>query len=767
MSHPFGVFGASLKTTVARHGAVSLAAICALLSAGVAVPAYAQVSPPVTETSTTPLSVDVGTMTWGIRSSFNNYTHGPTELIGTATENEKKNRFGFSIKARTYDRENERFEAKFSGGVRYKKYCDREAQDKCQLDLKIENPRIVISPEGSFVYATVTSKQYPSGNVYLNSGVDDSKPIAQLHTANADFKTSGSVVTWSEIPSTLTREGHEMFSHFYPVGVGLDSLTFSFDVSGLEGFARPSTDGAAFAVSTRKFDNEALYERRRELFALKDHVIVATADYRWSPVAKAGFSLLDRDLSEVHSQHVRLNEYGAVAFDDRNQDLYFVGKQNSESRPFNDDFQTVYKVHVDVKTGFGQPVVVHTFADPVTAIGYNHWSDRVLAVTEKQAAVLNSGAVSPTDLPRQSDLVADAGFIEPEGMYGEAQAGFPVKHDLLAMKDGSFILNSGSSSAMKNDKKYFGLMVGIDASAPELSARLFSESASSESGMKTTAARTNGETIVRYNSIGQPEYSFAQTLRYENGQLHRINDVSAGREDVADGEHSDIKVWGNAVLTHSGTLLALDANDGHLKRLNTQTLKREAAEDIAIPKGAKTNEYLHGGMLLLDEGTIFVPSYDDAPGEGEERYVLRKVYDPSFIPPVVDKGQGYEPLEQGTGEGKTPAGEEPMPTGTADAPHKPIPGKPTSGEPMPSESTPSQPTPSGSASGKPPALSDSSGSVSPEDGDNSSTDKSPGDSKTSLWWTFTKWFGIFGGVLALIAILDHFFGNIIRHAFVR
>lgn len=605
-------------------------------------------------------------LTWGMRSSFNNYTGGPTEVLDGATQNGTKNRFTFQLESVTYDEATEKLEAKFKGGVHYQKYCEDSAKHtNCQLDLKIENPRIVISKEGSYVYAKVDSKKYLSTEKYENTGTEGSQPIAQLYTANAKFtQTNDGKVTWSEIPAVLTKDGVEMFSNFYALNSGLDSLSFSFDKSQLNGnsasYKRLSTDNAKYLVASEKFDDKGLYEHHRELFKYKNNVIVASAHGRFSDHDKAGFALLDRNLGEKSFKHVDLNGYGAIAFDGDKGDLYYTARKKAESgNRWDEDPTKLYKLHVDAKKGFTEePTLVHTFADDVTAVGYNPVTKDVAVVTKKQTAIVNNGEVKPVDLPEQNKLVEGTGFSSPSNLYGEAAYNSETS-ELLPMKDGSFVLNGDASSAKKKsaedgEKTYKGLMVSIDPKKTDAPAKLLETSATESFDISSSAAHSNGETIVRYNKNNAPSNAVAQSFTFKNGALTK---ESVG--DVITGSDSDVKSWGNAVVTDTGALIALDAKDGMLKHVDLKSFKvinneerdkhNRKTENVAIPQGAKTGEHQHGSILQLDAGTFYVPSFNDEPGESLETYVLRKMYDPKFVP-VVEEPEREFP-DDGKNEG--------------------------------------------------------------------------------------------------------------------
>lgn len=611
-------------------------------------------------------------LTWGIRSSFNNYTGGPTAMLDDATQNDKKNQFTFNLESVSYESDTEKLEAKFKGGVHYQKYCDDNTKHTgCKLDLKIENPRIVMSKDGSHVFAKVSSKKYNSNETYTNSGTEDAKPIAQLYTANAVFEEKDGKVTWSEIPTLLTQDGSEMFSNFYPVNSSLDPLTFSFDKSKLEGskdsYKRLSTDNAKYVVSSQKFDNQVNYELHRELFKFKDHIIVATSDHRFTPNDKAGFALLNRDLAEKSFKGVKINGYGAVAFDEAKGDLYYVAKK-TDTKPFDDDTKSLYKIHVDVETGFGEPQLVHTFAEEITAVGYNPASKDVVAVTQKQTAIVNQSTVTPVVLPEQSELVKESGFTEPKNLYGSIVSYLPEVNELLPMKDGSFVLNGDSASAKKDGESaevgdgeegketVKGLMVSIDPKNTDAPAKLLKESATKSLNISSSAARTDGETIVRYNKNASESHAVAQSFRLKDGNLVKES------ADVITGTDADVKNWGNAFVMDDGTIMALDSKDGMIKHVDAKNFKNvqnektdehgRKFESVALPKGAKTAEHQHGSILQLDEGTFYVPSYDDVKGESEETYVLRKVYDPKFVPTAQEQGREF-PEVKDTGLSKT------------------------------------------------------------------------------------------------------------------
>ena len=172
-----------------------------------------------------------GELNCGFRSSFNNYTGGASELRDGVER--KGNTFSFPMESQSYDQAENRTEAQFRGEVIYKKYCHDNGS--CDLDLSMKNPKVVITDNGSYIEATVSSKQYNKNETYAPA---TPVRIANLHTASAGFKNNNGRIEWSQIPTSLTEEGNKMFSEFYTVGEGLAPVSFSYTGQG----ARPATN---------------------------------------------------------------------------------------------------------------------------------------------------------------------------------------------------------------------------------------------------------------------------------------------------------------------------------------------------------------------------------------------------------------------------------------------------------------------------------------------------------------------------------------------
>ncbi|AKA97663.1 HtaA domain-containing protein [Corynebacterium ulcerans] len=581
--------------------------------------------------------VNTGSLTWGIRTSFNNYTGGPTSVFDGAKENDSKNEFTFELEKTSYDPKTERFEAQFKGGIHYKKYCN--GTDTCDLDLKLENPRIVIAKEGSFVYGNVSSKQYKKSETYTNNG---DVPIAELYTAGADFNHTDTTVSWKNIPSTLTQAGNKMFSEFYSVGSGLAPVSFTFDTSKHPDIKRPTFDNAKFRVASATFNNKAPYELHRNMFSFNGEILLATSGYRFTQHQGSGLALLDRDLNQKHFTDIKINEYGAVTFDPEKGDFYYVSKKEESTRTkkiYTDDKTTLFKVHVDSEKGFGTPEKVHTFEQGITALGYHPETKNRCNSNPTQLGIVKQGAFTTQPLPSSADLLKQEGFEEYSSshVYG-SPSNINDPFELLPMDDGTFVLNA-NGEGKKDGQKLYGLMVSIDPDKTHGEfAKLLANSGTSVVNLASSAAHSNGSTIVRVNKNSYSTLSYAQSFTYSNGNL------SSAHEPV---QTTDVAGWGNLFINKEGQVITLNGGTGKLEWRDSQTFKPlDDIDAVAIPNGDKTYEHIHGPILQLDEGTFYVPSYDASEGEGNETYSLRKVYDPKFVPSVKDTNKQEDLLKE-------------------------------------------------------------------------------------------------------------------------
>ena len=94
------------------------------------------------------------------------------------------------------------------------------------LDLKISNPRVQVNGgSGTLVVDVVSSDM--EGNKSTSTGVT----FATLDLSGKK-STSGSTLTWTGAPATLTAAGAKAFAGFYDAGTALAPVTFSFPIGG-------------------------------------------------------------------------------------------------------------------------------------------------------------------------------------------------------------------------------------------------------------------------------------------------------------------------------------------------------------------------------------------------------------------------------------------------------------------------------------------------------------------------------------------------------
>ena len=364
---------------------------------------------------------DTDTLRWGIRASFNNYTGGATQVLDGATR--EGNGFVFELVEQSFDTETNRTEAQFDGTVIYRKYCEDNTQPmegNCQLDMRFNDPKVVISDTESYLEATVFSKQYLSGETYAPE-----RPvrIANLYTSAATFSDTDGTIKWDNIATSLTAEGNLMFSEFYNAGEGLDPLSFSYNGEG----ARPASDSGEPTLYSGSWDSPAAYDDGVHLlYDANPNVIVA--------VPRAGFALLDGDLNQLAFAEATLTQASLSAFDSTHNVIYFAEPGSS----------TLKAIDVTGST-LSAPREVHTAPAEIRAIGYSAVSDIVAAVASADnrtatLAVGKDGSFEDRELPSTEDLYAD-GFdtaldVERSSAWGRSFTGSD-NAELVAMNDGT------------------------------------------------------------------------------------------------------------------------------------------------------------------------------------------------------------------------------------------------------------------------------------------------------------------------------------------
>ncbi|WP_030151070.1 HtaA domain-containing protein [Oerskovia turbata] len=189
--------------------------------------------------------VNGATLSWGVSDSFRAYIAGPIAKGSVSTSGVKNgSSFTWSGGKGSFNTDLGKGRASFAGSVTF------TGHDGI-LDLRVSNPRVQVDgSKGTLVVDVVSSDM--QGNKSTSKGV----AFASLNLSGKK-STSGSTITWSGAPATLTAAGAKAFAGFYEPGTALAPVTFSFPIGGdvecdvYSGLADTGTDSAtltAFAV---------------------------------------------------------------------------------------------------------------------------------------------------------------------------------------------------------------------------------------------------------------------------------------------------------------------------------------------------------------------------------------------------------------------------------------------------------------------------------------------------------------------------------------
>ncbi|WP_435738273.1 HtaA domain-containing protein [Cellulosimicrobium sp. PMB13] len=188
--------------------------------------------------------VNGATLTWGVSDRFRAYVTGPIAKGSVSTSGVRDNgtTFTWSGGKGSFNTDLGKGRASYGGTVSFSGH-------EGILDLQISNPRVVVNGSTGTLVVDVRSSDM-EGNASSSNGV----AFASLDLSGAR-STSGSTITWSGAPATLTAAGAAAFAGFYDAGTALSPVTVSFPVGGdvecdvYSGLAATGSDGGNLALT--------------------------------------------------------------------------------------------------------------------------------------------------------------------------------------------------------------------------------------------------------------------------------------------------------------------------------------------------------------------------------------------------------------------------------------------------------------------------------------------------------------------------------------
>ena len=167
-----------------------------------------------------------GTLGWGVKASFRDYIEGPIadgeiEVTRPAVREDdgtfiwKKGEGRANVDADTA-------KIRLRGTVYFYGHDDGSGPT---LEIYVENPRLVIDGENSFLVADVKSRL--GGPLIEYPGVE----LVSIDATGLDLEPNGrGVVKARGLATALTEDGAEAFAGFYEPGTPFDSLSFKFRI---------------------------------------------------------------------------------------------------------------------------------------------------------------------------------------------------------------------------------------------------------------------------------------------------------------------------------------------------------------------------------------------------------------------------------------------------------------------------------------------------------------------------------------------------------
>lgn len=218
---------------------------------------------------------------WGVKTSFRNYVRGPiahgSYTTGEGASENTDGTFHFPVAGGEYAPDTRATVVRFGGFVRFTGHDG-------QLDMRVSNPRVEITPEGADLYADVVSKPNIEGGAPAISYPNTRFASLDATGLEPDV-VAGATTTWPALPAALAPEGVQPFAGFYLDGTALDPIGFAYDGPGgtpvPERWTAPGTDKRGALVSGRTSAGVASFTLGwddRLWFSNYDRRSVATVD---------------------------------------------------------------------------------------------------------------------------------------------------------------------------------------------------------------------------------------------------------------------------------------------------------------------------------------------------------------------------------------------------------------------------------------------------------------------------------------------------------
>jgi len=232
------------------HGAVRRIAAHALTAALVVSGAVVAAAGPASAATATDVSSDVssdlvtideGTVTWGVRTSWRGYA-GPGEMSEGLTAN-TAGEYLWKVEDGTYDPATKHLELHTSGKVHWTLH-------EGALDVTLSNLTLVVDGEDPQVLVDTVSRSQ-SGEMVDYGTI----ALVDLDLGDAQVATTDGSTSWTGLTSSLAHVGQEVFAGFYSSGAPFDTVSATYRGPGdkpeiaRDDFLRPGSIGLTQVAS--------------------------------------------------------------------------------------------------------------------------------------------------------------------------------------------------------------------------------------------------------------------------------------------------------------------------------------------------------------------------------------------------------------------------------------------------------------------------------------------------------------------------------------
>ena len=171
----------------------------------------------------------IGTMSWGVKESFQKYVtgpiaHGSVSARAGASQKSKGDPFVFrQVEKSNWNSSTGRGTVEYAGAVQF---TGHEMEGGHALNLTFLNPRITVT-SATTAQLIFDVKGLKFEGMDQVGGALDMKNVVMAKVKLGSPQQSGGTATWSNASATLTKQGAEAFGGFYEAGVALDPVTFT------------------------------------------------------------------------------------------------------------------------------------------------------------------------------------------------------------------------------------------------------------------------------------------------------------------------------------------------------------------------------------------------------------------------------------------------------------------------------------------------------------------------------------------------------------